>query len=88
MTTWRQEHAEDASKWKDMRAIARTKARVSYVHGELAPMEDDDDDMFAIASDDEKRSKAQGGAKKKGTKWMSLGDIDGQEFGGGSAGEG
>ena len=47
----------------------------------------DDDDMFATASDEEKHSKAQGGAKKKGTKWMSLGDIDGQEFGGGSAGE-
>lgn len=45
---------------------------------------DDDDDMFAIASDEEKRSKTQGGAKKKSTKWMSLGDIDGQEFGGGS----
>ena len=44
----------------------------------------DDDDMFAIASDEEKRSKTQGGAKKKSTKWMSLGDIDGQEFGGGS----
>ena len=47
----------------------------------------DDDDMFAAASDEEKPSKSQGGAKKKGTKWMSLGDIDGQEFGGGSAGE-
>jgi CD2 antigen cytoplasmic tail-binding protein 2 len=49
---------------------------------------DDDDDMFAIASDEEKSSKTQGGTKKKSTKWMSLGDIDGQEFGGGSAGEG
>ena len=46
-----------------------------------------DDDIFAIASDDEQRSKSEGGAKKKNTKWMSLGDIDGQEFGGGSAGE-
>ena len=49
--------------------------------------DNDDDDMFASASDEEKHSKAQGGAKKKRTKWMSLGDIDGQEFGGGSAGE-
>jgi len=46
-----------------------------------------DDDMFAIASDDEQRPKTEGGARKKGTKWMSLGDIDGQEFGGGSTGE-
>jgi len=60
----------------------------SVVRSRRDHVDGDDNDMFAMASDDEKLSKTQGGAKKKNTKWMSLGDIDGQEFGGGSAGEG
>jgi CD2 antigen cytoplasmic tail-binding protein 2 len=48
---------------------------------------DNDDDIFAIASNDGQRSKTEGGAKQKSNKWMSLGDIDGQDFGGDSAGE-
>lgn len=47
----------------------------------------DDDDIFAVASDDEQRSKTESGERKKNTKWMSLGDIDGQVFEGDSAGE-
>jgi CD2 antigen cytoplasmic tail-binding protein 2 len=58
----------------------------SVVRSRRKGLDGDEDDMFAMASDNEQRSKSEG-AKKMGTKWMSLGDIDGQEFGGGSADE-
>lgn len=50
---------------------------------------DEDEDMFAIGEKEEKAEKDGGGAgaKKKKEEFMRLGDIEGQEFGGGEDGE-
>ena len=48
--------------------------------------EGEDDDMFASAADEEK--KPEGHAKKDKNKFLRLGDIEGQEFGGKGLGDG
>ena len=48
--------------------------------------EDDEDDMFASAAAEEKKPAEN--AKKNKNKFLRLGDIEGQEFGGGGAGDG
>ena len=50
--------------------------------------DDDEDDMFAAAGQAEKEeSQADGVGKKKKDKYLRLGDIQGQEFGGASGSE-
>lgn len=48
--------------------------------------EDEDDDMFAAGDDENDREKGKAGAKKE-TKYLAMGDIEGQEFDGPEGGE-
>ncbi|KAF9013903.1 hypothetical protein BDQ17DRAFT_1341703 [Cyathus striatus] len=50
-----------------------------------ADADDDDDDMFAAAEKEEKKDDSSSGKNKE--KYMRLGDIEGQEFGGNSGSE-
>jgi len=60
--------------------VESRKAALRKTKGGAADADDDDIDMFG-GSDDKEDSETEGTKKKKKTKFMSLGDIEGQEFG-------
>lgn len=45
--------------------------------------EDEDEDMFAVGAKEESAAKSDGASAKKKEEFLRLGDIEGQEFGGG-----